>query len=226
NPQWGEFKSTQTEGYEFQLVGNPTSNLRLMFTGSKNITIIDDRGARLFAYIARHLPEWQAKAATPVNSTLGATVGALTTLVTNEAANDKLTLGIRQTRSSEWQFSGVARYRFDPASRFKGFALGNAFTWRDEPVIGYKVRPGTALFDITQPFFGARTFNVDAWVEYSRVIFQKRVRWESQLRVQNALDTRNVSPWTALDDGTGGRFVEQRLLPSALGVSLSAKFSF
>ena len=43
NPQWGEFKSTQTEGYEFQLVGNPTSNLRLMLTGSKNITIIDDR---------------------------------------------------------------------------------------------------------------------------------------------------------------------------------------
>ncbi len=226
NPQWGEFKSTQTEGYEFQLVGNPASNLRLMLTGSKNITTIADRGARLFAYIARNLPEWQAKAGTPVNSTLGATVGALTTLITNEAANDKLTIGIRQTRSSEWQFSGVARYRFDPTSSLKGFAVGNAFTWRDEPVVGYKVRPGTALFDITQPFFGAKTFNVDAWLEYSRVILQKRVRWESQLRVQNALNNRNVSPWTALDDGTGGRFVEQRLLPSALGVSLSSAFRF
>jgi len=226
NPQWGEFKSTQTEGYEFQIVGNPTSNLRLMLTGSKNITVIDDRGARLFAYIDRNLPEWQAKAALPVNSTLGATVGALTTLVTSEAANDKLTIGIRQTRSSEWQFSGVARYRFDPASRLKGFAVGSAFTWRDEPVIGYKVRPGTALFDITQPFFGAKTFNVDAWLEYSRVISQKRIRWESQLRVQNVFNTRSVSPWTALDDGTGGRFVEQRLLPGALGVSLSSTFRF
>jgi len=226
NPQWGEFKSTQTEGYEFQLVGNPTSNLRLMLTGSKNITIIDDRGARLFAYIDRNLPEWRTKAATPVNSTLGATVGALATLITNEAANDKLTLGIRQTRSSEWQFSGVARYRFDPTSRWKGFALGNAFTWRDEPVIGYKVRPGTALFDISQPFFGGKTFNVDAWIEYSRVISQKRIRWESQLRVQNVFNTRNVAPWTAVDDGTGGRFVEQRLLPSALGVSLSSTFRF
>jgi len=226
NPQWGEFKSTQTEGYEFQLVGNPTSNLRLMLTGSKNITIIDDRGARLFAYIDRNLPEWRTKAATPVNSTLGATVGALATLITNEAANDKLTLGIRQTRSSEWQFSGVARYRFDPTSRWKGFALGNAFTWRDEPVIGYKVRPGTVLFDISQPFFGGKTFNVDARIEYSRVISQKRIRWESQLRVQNVFNTRNVAPWTAVDDGTGGRFVEQRLLPSALGVSLSSTFRF
>ena len=226
NPQWGEFKSTQTEGYEFQLVGNPTSNLRLMLTGSKNITIIDDRGARLFAYIDRNLPEWRTKAATPVNSTLGATVGALATLITSEAANAKLTLGIRQTRSSEWQFSGVARYRFDPTSRWKGFALGNAFTWRDEPVIGYKVRPGTALFDISQPFFGGKTFNVDAWIEYSRVISQKRIRWESQLRVQNVFNTRNVAPWTAVDDGTGGRFVEQRLLPSALGVSLSSTFRF
>ncbi|MEI8088169.1 MAG: TonB-dependent receptor plug domain-containing protein [Opitutaceae bacterium] len=226
NPQWGEFKSTRTTGYEFQLVGNPTSNLRLMLTGSKNITTVADRGARLFAYIDRNLPEWRAKAAIPVNSTLGATVGDLATLVTNEAANDKLTIGIRQTRSSEWQFSGVARYRFDPTSRLKGFALGSAFTWRDEPVIGYKVRPGTALFDITQPFFGAKTFNVDAWVEYSRVIFKKRVRWESQIRVQNVLDDRNVAPWTALDDGTGGRFVEQRLLPSALGVSLTSTFRF
>lgn len=226
NPQWGEFKSTRTTGYEFQLAGNPTANLRLMLTGSKNITTIADRGARLFAYIDRNLPEWRAKAATPVNSTLGATVGALATLVTNEAANDKLTIGIRQTRSSEWQFSGVARYRFDPASRLKGFAAGSAFTWRDEPVIGYKVRPGTALFDITQPFFGAKTFNVDAWVDYSRVILQKRVRWEAQLRVQNVMNNRNVAPWTAVDDGTGGRFVEQRLLPSALGVSLSSTFRF
>jgi hypothetical protein len=162
-----------------------------------------------------------------VNSAFGATVGDLTTVVTNEAGNDKHPIGIRPTRSSEWQFSGVARYRFDPGtSRLKGFAVGSAFTWRDEPVIGYKVRPGTALFDISQPFFGAKTLNVDAWVEYSRVIFQKRIRWESQLRVQNVFNDRSVAPWTALDDGTGGRFVEQRLMPNALGVSLSSKFSF
>ena len=226
NAQWGDFKSTRTTGYEFQLVGNPTSNLRLMLTASKNITTVADRGARAFAYIARNLPEWQAKAATPVNSTLGATVGQLATLVSNEAANDKLTIGIRQSRSSEWQFSGLARYRFESPAPLKGFAVGSAFTWRDEPVVGYKVRPGTALFDITQPFYGAKTFNLDAWVEYSRVILQKRVRWEAQLRAQNVLDTRAVAPWTALDDGTGGRYVEQRLMPNALGVSLTSKFSF
>lgn len=224
NPQWGEFKSTRTEGYEFQLVGNPTANLRLMLTGSRNLTTVADRGARLFAYIARNLPEWQAKSALPVNSTLGPTVGALTSLVTTEAANDRLTIGIRQTRSSEWQFSGVGRYHFSPASFLRGFAVGSAFTWRDEPVIGYKVRPGTALFDVTQPYFGARTFNVDAWLEYGAPILRRRVRWGAQLRVQNVLDDRNVAPWTAVDDGAGGRFVEQRLMPSALGVSLSSTF--
>ena len=84
------------------------------------------------------------------------------TVITNEVANDKLTLGIRQTHSSEWQFSGMGRYRFDPGSRLTGFAVGSAFIWRDEPVIGYKVFPGKTLFDITQPFFGAKTFNLDA----------------------------------------------------------------
>jgi hypothetical protein len=67
------------------------------------------------------------KAATPVNSTLGTTVGQLVTVITNEVANDKLTLGIRQTHSSEWQFSGMGRYRFDPGSRLTGFAVGSAF---------------------------------------------------------------------------------------------------
>ena len=63
-------------------------------------------------------------------------------------------------------------------------------------------------------------------MEYSRVIHRKRVRWETQLRAQNVLNTRTPAPWTALDDGTGGRFVEQRLFPNALGVSLSTKVAF
>jgi len=58
------------------------------------------------------------------------------------------------------------------------------------------------------------------------VILKKRIRWESQLRVQNIRNTRSVAPWTTLDDGSGGRFVEPRLLPSALGISLSSTFRF
>jgi outer membrane receptor protein involved in Fe transport len=224
---WTDFKNTETRGYEFQLVGNPTSNLRLMLTASKNITRVPERGIRLFPYIERNLPEWQTKASTPVaNTAFGTTVGQLVTVITNEMANDRLLFGIRQTRSAEWQFSGMGRYRFAPTSRLAGFALGSAFVWRDEPVIGYKVLPGKTLLDVTQPFFGAKTFNVDAWIDYSRTLLRKRIRWEAQLRVQNVFDDRNAKPWTALDDGTGGRFVEQRLLPNALGVSLSSKFSF
>lgn len=224
---WTDFKNTETRGYEFQLVGNPTSQLRLMLTASRNITRVPERGIRLFPYIERNLAEWRAKASTPVaNTAYGTTVGQVVTAITNEMANDRLLFGIRQTRSAEWQFSGMGRYRFAPASRLAGFAVGSSFVWRDEAVIGYKVRPGTTLFDITQPFFGAKTFNLDAWVDYSRALLRKRIRWEAQLRVQNVLDDRSPKPWTALDDGTGGRFVEQRLLPNALGVSLSSKFSF
>jgi hypothetical protein len=58
------------------------------------------------------------------------------------------------------------------------------------------------------------------------VITKKRIRWEAQLRAQTVLNNRSVAPWTALDDGTGGRFVEQRLLPSALGIALSSTFRF
>ena len=90
--------------------------------------------------------------AQPTNFTVAAGASALFSVNASGAG----------TLKYQWQFSGVARYRFDPSTWLKGFAVGSAFLWRDEPVIGYKLLPGTALFDITQPYFGAETLNVAA----------------------------------------------------------------
>lgn len=223
---WEGFKDTETEGYEIQLVGNPTPQLRLMVNGSKNVTKVSDRGGAIFAYVDRNLAEWQSQSALPVVSNLGSTVGDLVRLVRNEVANDKATIGLRQTRTSEWQISTVARYRFSDRSRLKGAAVGAAGTWRNAPIIGFANVPGTELFDISRPFYGAEYFNLDVWAEYSRPILQRRVRWETQLRIENLTDPRTAAPWTAIDDGTGRRWVEERLLPRGLGVVLSSKFSF
>lgn len=223
---WTGFKNTRTEGYELQLVGNPTRNLRLMVTGSKNLTTTASRGADVFAYVEKNLPEWRQKASTPVVSNLGNTVGDMVKVITDEVANDKTQIGLRQTRNSEWQLSGVGRYKFEETSRLKGFAVGSAFTWRDAPAIGFAVLPGTQLFDITRPFYGADYLNVDAWIEYARPILNRRVRWETQLRAENLTNPRTAAPTSAVDDGTGGRWVEIRSLPRGLGVSLTSKFSF
>jgi len=223
---WTGFKNTKTVGYELQLVGNPTRNLRLMVTGSKNLTTTASRGADVFAYVDRHLPEWRQKASTPVISNLGDTVGDMVKIVTDEVANDKTQIGLRQTRNSEWQLSGVGRYKFDETSRLKGFAIGSAFTWRDAPAIGFAVLPGTQLFDIRRPFFGSDYLNVDGWIEYSRFLRNRRVRWETQLRAENLTNPRTAAPTSAVDDGSGGRWTEIRSLPRGLGVSLTSKFSF
>jgi hypothetical protein len=225
--QWTDFRTTRTEGYEFQIVGNPTDQLRLMVTASRNRTILADRSEALRAYVAANRAEWAANSALPSTSNLAPTVGGLLTRVETDLTNAVREIGRRQTRNSEWQVSTLARYRFATDSRLKGFAIGTASFWRDEPIIGYRVLPGTALFDVTAPYYGAKTLNVDAWIDYALPrSSHRRIGWETQFRVQNLLDDRTAKPWTALDDGIGGRFVEQRLFPNSIGYSLSAKLSF
>ena len=223
---WGDFQTQRTIGTEYQLVGNPTPNLRLMLTASQNKPTVADRGALLFAYVNANLPTWQSNANTPVNTTLGTNVAAMIKIINTNIANDKATIGIGQTDVYQWHFSGTARYLLPGEGWWKGLAVGGTFYSLSRPTIGFHVLPGTANFDVTQPFYGSETLNVGAFVDYSRYLLHKRIRWDTQLRVQNLLDDRTAKPWTALDDGSGGRFVVERLMPNAIGGSISTKFSF
>jgi hypothetical protein len=226
NETWQDFRTLRTDGYEFQLVGNPTDNLRLMLTASRNTAVLKMRGRTLQRYIAEHRALWLANAGLASNSTLAPTVGGILTRIDAELANDLTEVGRPLTRTSRLQVSTVARYKFGADTRLRGFAVGTASYWRGAPIIGYHTLPGSVLYDITQPYYGAEKLNIDVFLDYSRTTPKRRVRWDSQLRVQNVLDDRTAKPWTALDDGTGGRFVQQRLFPEALGVSLSTTFAF
>jgi hypothetical protein len=223
---WGDFMTQRTTGTEYQIVGNPTRNLRLMLTASQNNPTVQSRGALLFAYVAANMPLWQASASTPVSTTLGTNVAAMLKIINTNIANDKTTIGIRQTDVYEWHFSGTVRYLLPGDGWWKGFAVGTTFYSLSRPTIGFRVLPGTTNFDVTQPFYGAQTLNIGAFVDYNRYLLHRRIRCDVQLRVQNLLNDRTAKPWTALDDGSGGRFVVERLMPNTIGGSISTKFSF
>lgn len=224
-PSWGDVRSQKTHGIEFQLIGNPTGNLRLMVNASRNINVLEEQGRFTFAYLEANYPGWLAAAATPVVSNDGATVGDLVARIQAQASDDAQLIGIRQTRVYEWQTNFVGRYQFDRNSRLKGFAVGTAYRWRNAPVIGF-ARNG-AMLDLTRPYYSVPSSNVDAWLEYSRTFgfANRKVRWVAQLRVQNVWDDRTMLPWTAEDDGAGNRQIFSRRMPGARQFVVSSTFS-
>ena len=226
DPAAGDVKDQKTHGVEFQLVANPTKQLRLMANASRNVSVLQDQGYYTFRYLAAQYPLWQAQASRPVVSSDGKTVGDLLTLIKQEESDDRRIIGIRQVRIHEWQANLAGRWQFDRLSWLNGWAAGGAFRWRNAPVIGF-ARLGTVL-DPTRPFRGSPSTNLDGFVEYARTFaaWSRKVRWSLQLRVQNLNDDRTLLPWIAEDDGTGNPLIVQRLRPSARQFVLNTSFAF
>jgi len=222
----GDVKDQRTQGLEFQIVTNPTKNLRLMANASRNVSVLQDQGSYTFKYLARNYAGWEAQASRPVVSLDAATVGQLVSLVRQEESDDRRIIGIRQVRVHEWQANVVGRYQFDRDSIFRGFAAGGAFRWRNAPVIGF-ARSGT-LLDATRPFRSTPSTNLDSFLEYARpfTAMGRKVRWSAQLRVQNVLDDRTLLPWIAEDDGAGQPIITQRLRPGERQFVLSSTLAF
>jgi hypothetical protein len=242
---WTDTQNQKTHGIEFQVVGNPTDSLRLMATLSRNTTKITDRGKTVFAYLDQNYPLWLANAALPVNDpsngNAGTTVGGLISGYTavngspvsgiqTEEANDKLRIGIAETQTYLWQANFTARYQFDKvAPMLKGFAVGNTVRWRSAPVIGFAtIAPTSQLLNTSRPFYGQTTWNMDSWLEYNTSfrIHGKKIGCTAQFRVRNVLGTTDTVPWTALDNGSGGAYINRRLAPTARQFALDTKFTF
>ncbi len=231
---WTDLKDEKTRGTEIELVANPTKNLRLYATASRNINFMVDHGATVFAYLAENYPVWQAKASTPLLASLsdGATVGDLIPKIQAEASDDKLVIGQKQTRVYEWQTNLITRYQFDRASTLKGLAVGTALRWRAAPIIGYyrKVTVNTplGLLDPSRPIMGVPSTNGDVWLDYSRTftVANRKVRWAGQLRVQNFWNDRTAMPWSADVNDAGSVFMQQRRAPGERQYVLSSTFEF
>ena len=221
---WTDFKDVRSSGYEFQLTANPTSRLRLMATASYGHTELAVRAPNLQEYLQVNAAEWAAKAATPVVSNNGATVGDLVAQIQKQLADDLSAVGGYQTRTFGWQANGIARWQLDGVLPVKGWAVGTAYRWRAAPIIGYAKKG--AVLDITRPYKGAITTNLDLWTDYARTIGRGKIKWTLQLRVENALNENDLVPWQAYDDGTGGRFVTARLTPRERKFVASTSFAF
>ena len=231
---WTDLKDQKTRGTEIELVANPTKNLRVFATASRNVNFLVDHGAILFAYLAQNYPVWQAKGSTPLltSTSDGRTVSDLIPKIQAEASDDLLVIGQKQTRVYEWQTNLITRYQFDKQTALRGFAVGTAFRWRDSPIIGYYRTPTVntplGILDPSRPIKGTVSTNADGWIDYGRTftVANRKVRWSGQFRIQNLWNDRTALPWSADVDNAGVVFLQQRKTPGERQFILSSTFEF
>ncbi len=230
-PSWSDLQSQKTHGIEFQVVGNPTKNLRLMGNLSRNITTVTSLNSIVNGYVAQNAPTWLASGSTAANDpTAGVTtVASLVDRIQTELLNDQQMVGIKQTQTYIWQANLIARYQFDRSALLKGFAIGTASRWRSAPAIGFpSIAYPSVILDVRHPFYGSESVNVDGWVEYNRNFEMKghKIGWMVQLRAGNIFADHATPRWTAYDNGSGGAAVGRRLAPRDRQLTIDTKFTF
>ncbi len=124
------------DGYEAELVYNPTSAWRMRATFGKPKAEVTDRFPSIKSYIESNRAAWEANAGAPTTggvageNTVGATLDALDLYLLNNAED-----GMRSTGGYKWNASYFTSYRFN-SGKLKGFTLGAGARYTAERFIG------------------------------------------------------------------------------------------
>ncbi len=95
---------------------------------------------------------------------------------------------------AKYSFRIVGNYSFSDGF-LKGFKIGAGHRWRDPTAIGYGnstlvYLPGQLdleipVVDVTNPYYNEKTSYTDIWFGYNRKIFNGKARWAIQLNIRN-----------------------------------------
>jgi hypothetical protein len=230
NGLWTDVESDLTEGYEVEATLNPTKQLRVML----NVSYNDSQLNSTYAFTR----PWYEQYVKPVRDDL-----AIRSLIANPAFNPTRTIGDYITgierrlnyheaqvggarlRGNNWLVNLVGSYAFDHGP-LKGTRVGGSVRWREAPVIGYPERAGT--FDVANAFRGEDSLVTDAFASYAwRQRFMERtLNWTVSLRVRNILDDDEAYAVSAVDNGTRGAHLLQRIYQTPRTYELSAGLKF
>ena len=153
------------------------------------------------------------------------TIGDYITGIERRLNYHEAQVGGARLRGTNWLVNVVGSYAFDQGP-LKGTRVGASARWREAPTIGYPERAGT--FDVKNAFSGKDSLVTDAFVSYG---WRQRLRgqntnWTVSLRVRNILDDDEASPASAVDNGSGGAHILQRIYQTPRTYELSAGLRF
>lgn len=236
------------EGTELTLTWNPTPQLRLSASGSKqevNLTNVAPRFERMLEEWVLVFNSVPNAARIRGNGNNAMSLSLRDPFAGGTNARTPLTSGIQgqaffkakalegstSPELAKYSFRILGNYTFDEGA-LRGFRIGGAHRWRDPTAIGYTntttvFLPGLIdlelpVVDVTSPFYNDERGNTDVWFGYSRRIFNGKTRWNIQLNVRNVFPESDPIIVQRQPDGTPNRVA----IPAARQFVLSNIFTF
>jgi hypothetical protein len=186
---------SDSEGYEFELVANPTPGWRVSFNWADTKTVQTNTAKELLSYVEQHRALWAANAGlTAGNSTIGQLLATFDDDALNRFIRPEGAMKMGDTR-----YSANLRTNYSiRETRLRGLGAGLGVRWRSEAVLGYtSADPRTR-----QALMGPETFLVDANLTYrfNRQVFGRRLDVDVQLNVNNLFDEDDIVPTRVFDN--------------------------
>ena len=194
-----------SDGYEVELVANPTDQWSIIANFSSSDTAVSNLGGRNVAYIEANRGTWSAASARPISgSTNYATVGQALAFI-DDQIRTRIDPFEGRTKLSHADFKGslFTNYRFASDTSLKGFSVGGGIRYVGTPVTGFSATDANGGY---RTYKGDSNFVVDAKVGYKRKIMNDRVSWSLQLNVGNLLGNDDIIITLADLTGTSQRY--------------------
>jgi outer membrane receptor protein involved in Fe transport len=177
---------------------NPSKNWRIMFNAAQQKAERGEAGIYQREFLEARIAEWSRpevavlSAGSTTNTVEAYRISSFTPY--QQAIRSK---GQPASELREWRANLITNYTFDKDSAFKGWSIGGAARWQDAVAIGFPVlatEDGTLYEDVHNPFMGDENIKADAWLAYSRPLFNNKVTWKIQLNVRNVFNEGLLVP--------------------------------
>ncbi|MCC5833094.1 MAG: hypothetical protein JJU20_00015 [Opitutales bacterium] len=221
---WVDLQDTRSRGFEFDLVTNPSRNLRVAWNVGYDRRNVSEIMPSFRRYLDTYLGQWMNHSNRLVNHPDGETVGDLVELVIDDFEQERAQIGARLLRNREWQKQLSVVYRFDQQSALNGLSLGFMTRWMERPIIGFASLPQGRL-DGHQPYYGSSLLTLNSWLGYVHRWDNGNV-WMMRLQVNNLLNDRQWNADRAIDDGMGAPIVSEYSSRAPRTVMLSNTLRF
>lgn len=219
NPR--SISSTQdlaSEGFEFELIYNPTENWRIMFNASQQEAATSNVGKDMIRWYTE-VPFLDLDEDGVAETTLQDAVNGPLAPFEFSAAGNGIALWAQGRNSNvataiardgqptrelrEWRWNVLTNYQFSDG-KFKGFNVGGAARWSQGAAIGYPVIRNEfddPVQDFSRPFNGDDRLVVDGFIGYERPLMDGKLDWNVQLNVRNLLNDDDLIEVAANPDG-------------------------
>lgn len=219
--QGGNTFDSDSEGWEVELVANPTRSLRLSFGFSDNETVRSNIGKKILDYVNTNSPAWTSgnrsgyvvnTVGAPISPVIDGNDGKTTvaeTVATIHTGIENVLIkpdGARYLGSPTQSSNLRANYTFLDGV-LNGASLGVGARWRGKSVVGYTSSDPA----VRELIYGDPYVIIDANIGYRRKVsfFGKPTEWSVQLNATNLLDEDDLVTTETFADGRMRQYVFQ-----------------